>query len=133
MMDGLRIWLRIEPVPTLLVLAAMVCAGCGSAATDQENQASAEKVIRALLDYQSEHGLYPRRLDALVPEYLPTESDICWASRTGEPRVKRFNYESIGEGQDFKLRYPQAPVGPIRSDAAFEYQGSRGAWKHISY
>jgi hypothetical protein len=113
-----------------LVLGSL---GCDSIATDDENRATGNLIVAALEKFRGEHGTFPESLDELVPDFLGSERDICWRSRQGREKVKRYQYEMVDAGEDFLLLYPQAPIGFFRSDAAYQYRSSRGEWRHIIY
>ena len=42
-----------------------------------------------------------------------------------------FNYQALAGGADYRLAYPEAPIGPFRSDVWFEYGSTRQDWRQI--
>ena len=90
--------------------------------TDDTNRESAIQIIRALELQKEAHGAYPAGLNALVPKHLKTL-----------PRVQRsgneFDYEVLLEGEDFRIAYPEAPIGALPSDAEYEYRASVERWE----
>jgi hypothetical protein len=55
----------------LAVLLFPLCAGCDDAAsTAKRNRAAANRIVTALRQYHTGHGVYPKSLNELTPEIL---------------------------------------------------------------
>jgi hypothetical protein len=65
----------------------------------------AERIVVALDAYKGDHGRYPKRLDELVPAYLPS---IPRAKYTLMPGFNRFYYMSQ-DGEDGFIEYTAFP------------------------
>ena len=88
---------------------------------DQQARADANQLIEALGAYYSDQDAYPPALDELTPRYL---------SRIPEPQVGgAFEYVPATGGRDFRLGYPEAPMGALPSDGFYSYEASSGQWR----
>ena len=94
---------------------------------DQANQAKCETIIKALASYRQDTGRYPESLERLIPKYLSTiPLEVMYDGDTGRP----FDYAIEDDGDVFSLKYTEAPIGSLPSDAYFEYRSDEGSWNN---
>lgn len=92
---------------------------------DEVNQEKCETIIKALSLYRQDTGWYPESLDRLIPKYLSTVPlEMMYDGDTGRP----FDYAVENDGGVFSLKYNEAPIGSLPSDAYFDYRSDEGSW-----
>jgi len=95
------------------------------AAADDANRQAADRIAAALHAYQAKNGVYPPELAALVPEFL--------SEKPQQSSGAAFSYQASPDGKEFRLAYPEAPIGALPSDAEYELKASTGKWDYVVY
>ncbi|MGH9580972.1 MAG: hypothetical protein ACRD2R_08260, partial [Terriglobales bacterium] len=93
---------------------------------DPANRAAGDRIVRALEQCRKEKSVYPAELQLLVPAYV-TEVPLV-RMREKDPG-RPFRYTALEDGKRFLLEYPEAAIGMLPSDAAYEYDSRTGAWR----
>jgi len=99
------------------------------ARTDAINREDADRVVNALLAYEHANHAYPAELKDLAPKFIPQIPEVHRGSVGPHP----FRYEPSDDHHAFVLRYDEAPLLSMGSDAFFEYDSRTRAWRNQLY